>query len=128
VNIKPSNAHSTIGFANELVDPSHWRRAIKSLLVDFPAVLRRQRDKLRLSLDREGVLSRLIAQYEKANAMDSPSAVGPAIKALELLGGEIGMFIERHGAVGDFARMTDDELRHIVLVEIEHSKPGKPAN
>jgi hypothetical protein len=40
------------------------------------------------------------------------------------------MFIERHemGAAGDFARMSDEELRHIVLVAIEHSKPGKPAN
>ena len=84
----------------------------------------------RLALDREGVVSRLIAQYEKANAMDSPSAVGPAIKALELLGREIGMFIERHeiGAVGDFARMSDDELRHVALLALGHGVPegGKP--
>jgi len=35
-----------------------------------------------------------------------------ANKALELLGKELGMFVERHevGGVGDFARMTDEEL------------------
>jgi hypothetical protein len=41
-----------------------------------------------------------------------------ANRALELLGIEIGMFIDRHeiGEPGEFARMTDDELQ-VYLVE-----------
>lgn len=39
-----------------------------------------------------------------------------ANKALELLGKELGMFIDRHevGGPGDFARMNDDELERFI--------------
>jgi phage terminase small subunit len=53
-----------------------------------------------------------------------------ANRALELLGREIGMFIERHemGTAGDFARMSDEELRHVALLALGHGAPegGKP--
>lgn len=93
------------------------------------------------SLDTGWVLSRLMQNAERAlqnEAVRGPD--GPVIeyryngavanKSLELLGREIGMFIERHevGAVGDFDRMSDDELRALAGLVIEHCPPGKPVN
>jgi hypothetical protein len=47
-----------------------------------------------------------------------------ANRALELLGKEAGMFIDRRetGGPGDFARMGDDELREYVAREMEQAE------
>lgn len=57
------------------------------------------------SIDEEG---KVIGEYQYQG--------GVANKALELLGKELGMFIERRevGHAGDFDKMTDDELREFV--------------
>jgi phage terminase small subunit len=46
---------------------------------------------------------------------------GPANRALELLGRELNMFIERHevGEPGEFARMSDAELSQALLEQAE---------
>lgn len=69
------------------------------------------------AINRDWVMAKLIENYEQAFLNCDFS---PANKALELLGKELGMFIERKetGGPGDFARMNDDELRNFIAQSI----------
>jgi phage terminase small subunit len=64
---------------------------------------------LRVGLERADVLAMLMQERELARERGQLSA---AIRATELIGRELGMFVERSevGAPGDFRRMSDQEL------------------
>jgi phage terminase small subunit len=70
-----------------------------------------------LSIDREWVMRGLMEDRALARSLEIPSA---SIRALELLGKELGMFIERreNGNPGDFDRLTTDELRTALAAEL----------
>lgn len=98
----------------------------------------------KLSLTKEYVLSRLIENVERAmqavpvlDKKGNPTGEykyegAVANKALELLGRELGLFVERKeiGTPGEFATVqTADELRELIfqrlrLVEPGHAAPG----
>jgi phage terminase small subunit len=61
----------------------------------------------KLAIDREWVLGKMIEQASAASAM---AQHGSAIRALELIGKEFGMFVERRESVNLYANLSDDEL------------------
>lgn len=93
----------------------------------------------KVELDKEWVISRLMENANRAmqaqQVLDSEGKPtgefryngAVANRALELLGKEIGMFIDRHeiGDPGGFARMSDDELRKFIAERI--GECGEPA-
>ena len=84
------NRHS----ANALKQKPHISQRVSELLTQRDEIARKATEKAadRLSIDREWVMAELI---EIAQAAKSREDYAPANKALELLGKELGMFIER---------------------------------
>lgn len=72
------------------------------------------------------VLEKLV---ENALGAMAEKARGPANRALELIGKEIGMFVDRAevGRPGDFDRMDDEELYRAYLAAIAAERLGLPA-
>lgn len=72
----------------------------------------------RVAVDRAWVLERLIDNHNRA-MQESEGSV--ANRALELIGKEIGMFVERKevGKPGDFSDLSDDELDRALKREAE---------
>jgi phage terminase small subunit len=77
----------------------------------------------KLALTREWVLARLI---ENATAAADKKDFSPANRALELLGKEIGMFIDRKesGAPGDFAQLDAAGVRAAIAERLGLAIPG----
>ena len=108
------------GNASTLKQSEIISNRVNELLAKRDEMARKATEKAaeRLSIDREWVMAELI---EIAQAAKSSEDYAPANKALELLGKELGMFIERKevGGPGEFAKMSDDELRDFVKGEAE---------
>lgn len=68
-----------------------------------------------------------VMRDEAGNPMYSPPQLTPAVRGLELLGREQGMFIERAeiGGAGDFERMSDSDLGNEIARAAE--RIGLPA-
>lgn len=71
-----------------------------------------------LGIDKQWVMAELVDNVALAKQKHD---IAPANKALELIGKELGMFIDRKevGGPGEFARMSDDELVNYIRREFE---------
>lgn len=81
-------------------------------------------------VSRHWVLQQLVDNVQQAKALDDLS---PANKALELIGKELGMFVDRRevGQPGEFERLTDAELADTVAKlqgSIARLSKGAPRN
>ena len=89
-----AKANSAAVNANKLLKHANVSARVAELLEKRDEMARKATEKAteRLSIDREWVMAELI---EIAQAAKSSEDYAPANKALELLGKELGMFIER---------------------------------
>jgi len=121
----PLAAYVAAGYVENSANATHMRQLpevaarIEELMGDRLKRLDKVTDAefKKASIDRQWVMAKLIENYENAFASGD---FAPANKSLELLGKELGMFIDRKetGGPGDFARMNDDELREFIASSI----------
>jgi phage terminase small subunit len=76
-----------------------------------------QRAAARVEVDKQWVLEQLIDNATKAKAKEDYS---PANRALELVGKELGMFIDRseRGAPGEFDELDVEQKRNRILAKV----------
>ncbi|RJP45455.1 hypothetical protein C4587_00730 [Candidatus Parcubacteria bacterium] len=110
-------AYEQVGFkknrhnAARLAREEHIRTRVAELLAERDEMARKATEKAAeaLSIDRQWVMSRLI---ENAQAASAAEDYGPSNKALELLGKELGMFIDRKqiDIDGELRSLSDAQL------------------
>ena len=73
-----------------------------------------------LAIDRKWVLSKLVGDHARASNSRQYSA---AIRALELIGKELGMFIERRDVTLKYAELSDDALAAALARYVGEDEP-----
>ena len=126
-------AHEAAGFkpnagnAGNLRNKKHIVIRLNEILANRDRIAVKATEKAveKISIDKAWVMAKLV---EHASAAFAKEDFGPANKAVELLGKEIGMFIDRKesGKPGDFERMNDDDLRKFIADRINRDGEGAP--
>src|SRR4029077_3024740 len=73
-----------------------------------------------LAIDRKWVLSKLVGDHARASNSRQYSA---AIRALELIGKELGMFVERRDVTLKYANLSDDDLAAALAKYVSEDEP-----
>lgn len=121
---KPLLAYALAGYSQAGTESTRTVEAYR--LLKHPRVAARISYLKQRALD-ETIITRAWLLHECQGTYFAAKEAGqftPALKALEMLGREMGTFIpkEEHGKPGDFSHMTDDELNaHIARQERELS-------